>query len=165
MTELPFEPGPVRAAPVTELPFEPEGPPEFLPVPDTESDEGELEVEPPVQKAAPTPPPEPPPAPVREEPTRSAQEIDEELERLRMHYIAGEIGREEYYRRKRELEEERNLVADGAEPRVDATPDMLSLDLDTSSPPEPSRPRPSRSRGLPLMQGRRIELGSDDSGL
>ncbi|MGE0488142.1 MAG: hypothetical protein AB7S38_02890 [Vulcanimicrobiota bacterium] len=91
------------------------------------------ELEPPPPLAAPAPPaPAVKPAPVESLPASSG-ELEEELEKLRMHYIAGELGREEYYSRKKAIEERRATAPVG---------------------------QPVSDKNRPKMEARRIELGS-----
>jgi hypothetical protein len=114
-----------------------------LPPPDTET-----------EKAAPVVPthaPTPTPAPVVQ-PAQPAQpasppafansaEVDTELERLRMTYIAGEISRETYYGRRAELEAVRRSMAAPAGPASSsAGPRRLDIDLEGLPEPSPQAP-------------------------
>ncbi|MBI3930211.1 MAG: hypothetical protein HY319_32035 [Armatimonadetes bacterium] len=84
-------------------------------------------------------------------------DIDEELERLRMHYIAGEIGRDEYYSKRAELERARKEGRKPvAPPAASPPPRALELEVESKEPEKDKRPPPST---LPLIRGRRIDLG------
>lgn len=131
--------------PVTEGPGAQELPPR-LPPPSTEA-----------------PPPTAPPAP---EPEVSgavagmtAAEIDTELEKLRMIYIAGEIGRDDYYKRRSELEAARKQAVVRAA-ASSGGPMRLELDMESLGAAAPTPPPPSGER-------RRIDLSNslalDDS--
>ncbi len=56
--------------------------------------------------------------------TLSQQDIEQSLEALRMHYIAGELKREDYYRKKKELED---LKGRGEAPQSDPTPSSSGM--------------------------------------
>ncbi len=81
----------------------------------------------------------------------SSDDIARELEKLQMRYIAGEIGREEYYRRKNELESARKSVA----ARPPSAPKMLEIEhLEKLDAPKTEAPAPPT-----LGKGPRLELG------
>lgn len=75
----------------------------------------------------------------------TAAEIDTELEKLRMHYIAGEVGRDDYYKRRSELEAARKqavvraAATSGGPMRLEL--DMESLGASPAPPPPPSGER------------------------
>lgn len=145
--ERPAPPAPPEPAP---LAFLKGGPP--MPPPDTENAlfiPGEPPAPPP-----PPPTPPPPPKPVVATPSvpgefANTAEVDAELERLRMTYIAGEVTREVYYSRRSELETLRKgLQAAGPAAPVSG-PRRLDLDLDLSVPEEKPTVR-KRPEGLSL---------------
>ena len=96
-----------------------------LPPPDTETS-GRLSANLPAPAADSAPLPAPPSAPLPN--FSSSAEVDGELERLRMTYIAGEISREIYYSRRAELEGLRRNLA-GSTPSGPAGPKRLDLEL------------------------------------
>ncbi|MEW6281811.1 MAG: hypothetical protein AB1758_24610 [Candidatus Eremiobacterota bacterium] len=93
---------------------------------------------------------EAPAAPAPQPADASADSLTRELEKLQMHYIAGEIGREEYYKRKGELEEARKKAqaAPAEAPRVLEIQPVEKLPLSKSKEEQP-----------PLLKGPRLELG------
>ena len=103
-----------------------------------------------------------PPAPLPAPPSAALPnfanpaEVDTELERLRMTYIAGEISREVYYSRRAELEGLRRGLSGSASTQAGpAGPKRLDLDLEPGPPadnqPPVLRRRPNEgSLELPL---------------
>ena len=133
-----------------------------LPPPDTETSKA-LPSRPPVAHPAippAAPPPTPPAAPAAAEPTHefaSSAEVDAELERLRMTYIAGEISREVYYGRRSELENLRRSLSGGVVPGgalPGAPPGPKRLDIDLDSLPGPT------SHSAPVSGAKRFDPGS-----
>ncbi len=159
--------------PMTEPMAQPPAPPVAPPVPAAPKriDPGFLRMGPPpsteggppgppmTEPQAPAPPRLPPPStegpPAPAVPTApesdgavaglTAAEIDNELEKLRMHYIAGEIGRDDYYKRRSELEAARKqavvraAATSGGPMRLEL--DMESLGAAPAPPPPPSGER------------------------
>lgn len=102
-----------------------------LPAPDTESVEAGPGLK---QEVTQEPPPE------QSEPAFSSPEdVDQELERLRMTYIAGEISREAYYKRRAELETQRRGLQGPGLPLASG-PKRLDLELGEGSSAPPPRP-------------------------
>ncbi|MCE7871479.1 hypothetical protein DYH09_14015 [bacterium CPR1] len=95
-------------------------------------------------------------------PAMSSDDIARQLEKLQMQYIAGEVGREEYYRRKNELESARK----NATARPAAAPKMLEiepvskLDVPRSEPPA-APPTLGKSPRLELGRSLRPPPGED----
>jgi hypothetical protein len=139
--DLPLPTRPAKATPFASAP-------PHLPPPDTESDAPE--------KPVPPAPPTPAPSEAAAE-FSSMAEVDAELERLRMIYIAGETSRDAYYSRRSELENLRRSFTSGKE-KPGASPRRLDLDLDLEGetvdpfvPPPQARRRPDGpSLQLPL---------------
>lgn len=84
----------------------------------------------------------------------SSDDVARDLEKLQMQYIAGEIGREEYYRRKSELENLRKT----AESRSSDTPRVLELGSIEKLPLNKQETAPPT-----ITQGPRLELGRSRS--
>ncbi len=131
-----------------QLPFLRGGSP--LPPPDTETSER-------VASAKLPPLPAPDSAPLPAPPSSAlpnlanSAEVDAELERLRMTYIAGEISREIYYSRRAELEGlRRGLTGSTSHQAGPAGPKRLDLDLElgASAPPPPVHQPPTLRRRL-----------------
>lgn len=81
----------------------------------------------------------------------SQDDISRELEKLQMQYIAGEIGREEYYKRKSDLETARKTASTrSAEP-----PRVLDIERGDKIPLD----KPEASPPPTITQGPRLELG------
>ncbi len=103
---------------------------------------------PPLQLETATPPLAPAHSGRGTDPSLSTDEIARELEKLQMQYIAGEIGREEYYRRKSDLETARKTAAARpAEPPRVLEIERLPLQKENSAPPPT------------ITQGPRLDLG------
>ena len=114
-----------------------------LPPPDTETSERLASAKlppPPAPDSAPLPPPPSPALPH----FANGGEVDAELERLRMTYIAGEISRELYYSRRAELEGLRRGLSGSSSAQSSASgPKRLDLDLDLDLDTPPAPPAPS----------------------
>lgn len=135
-----------------------------LPPPDTETSERLTSAKlppPPAPDSAPLPPP-----PSSATPTfANTAEVDAELERLRMTYIAGETSRELYYSRRAELEGlRRGLSGSTAAPSGGAPgPKRLDLDLDLGSPtPPPPSHQPPVLRRRPSEGSLELPLPGED---
>jgi hypothetical protein len=130
-----------------------------LPPPDTETS-GRVSANLPAPAPDSAPLPAPASAPLAH--FSSSAEVDAELERLRMTYIAGEISREVYYSRRAELEGLRRSLA-GSTPSGPAGPKRLDLDLDLGGPPAGGQAPPPVLRRRPAESSLELPLpGVDD---
>ena len=66
-----------------------------------------------------------------------AQDVDRELEKLRMTYIAGEIARADYYARRAELEARKRALSSGGSAPAPDGPKRLDLALGGGAVPLP----------------------------
>lgn len=162
-----------KPAPKVEAPVEPlsflRG--AFLPPPNTEDDDDGTPPPPPVRPPAPVteaPPPAPEPAApaIPPPPDPDALPIadligidhDAELERLRMLYIAGELSREEYYRKRTQVEEARRHHATSASPEKAAIPKRLNIEIEPLGPPPAGGPSARPTRRIDFDLGGNSEL-------
>lgn len=133
-----------------------------LPPPDTETSER-------LASAKLPPLPAPDSAPLTAPPSSalpnfaSSAEVDAELERLRMTYIAGEISREIYYSRRAELEGLRRGLTGSTSPQAGpAGPKRLDLELGSSPPPAPPAHQPPTLRRRPNEGSLELPLPGED---
>lgn len=93
----------------------------------------------------------------------NSAEVDAELERLRMTYIAGEISRENYYSRRAELEGLRRGLAGSAGPQTGPVgPKRLDLELGGSTPAPPPTHQPPVLRRRPQEGSLELPLPGED---
>lgn len=157
---------PTPATPPPPLAFLSGGSP--LPPPDTEGDDAASAPSVPAPVPTPSAPPPvaapPPPTPaVTLTNFQTTSDLDAELERLRMTYIAGEISRDVYYKTRAELESQRRNLQTADSP-LTSGPMRLDIDMDIESPaPSLGHVRPTiRPKSLDMGPSLELPLPGDD---
>ena len=159
-TPPPLPSRPTTAQPPPPLPFLRGSSP--LPPPDTENSERLVS-----SKLPPLPAPDSAPLPAPPSAAlpgfANTAEVDAELERLRMTYIAGEISREVYYSRRAELEGLRRGLSGSSSPQAGpAGPKRLDLDLELGGPTPPPGHQPPVLRRRPGESSLELPLPGED---